>query len=253
MVIRFLAVDGFNLIRRIYEARNVTGEEDLAAVVSATTSSLRRALSAHEPTHAALVLEHHDKTWRHLLYPDYKANRSPTPALLLEHLDDFVAGAAEAGIAAVAVTSYEADDVIATVARVVAEHDGSVVILSTDKIFLQLISAKVSVVDHFSGTTFDRRYVEEHYGVKVDQYIDYLALVGDKSNNVKGVAGIGRKHAGELLTNCGNLDAILTSAETKGTVQKVQDQASVARRCRQLLTLKTDVQLDRNLRSFRLS
>ncbi len=253
MAVRFLAIDGFNLIRRIYEARNVQSEEDFPAVVSATASSIRRALTAHSPTHGALVLEHHDKTWRHLLYPDYKANRSATPHLLIEGLDDFTKAAAEVGLATVSAPSYEADDVIATVAEVVAGHDGSVVVLSTDKIFLQLLKPGVVVVDHFTDTRFDQEYVERHYGVKVDQYVDYLALVGDQSNNIKGVPGIGKKTAQELLANFESLDVILESGESEDKrVQKVQNHVTMALRCKQLLTLKSDVQLDQNLKSLRI-
>ena len=86
---KFLAVDGFNLIRRIFEARHAETDADMESVVLAASQSLNRALSRHKPTHAAVVLEHHDRTWRHLLYPEYKQNRSATPELLVNHLADF--------------------------------------------------------------------------------------------------------------------------------------------------------------------
>ena len=253
MSIKFLAVDGFNLIRRIYEARNVSTMADMPGVFVAVKSSLQRALTAHHPSHAALVLEHHDKTWRHLLYPAYKANRGPTPPLLLDGLDQFSEAAAELGITTISIPSYEADDVIATITQVVATHAGEVVVLSTDKIFLQLISDHVTVFDHFGETDFDGGYVEKHYDVKVAQYVDYLALVGDPSNNIKGVSGIGKKGAAELLRHFESLDEIIAATEPDQKTEKVKSQAILAKRCKQLVTLKTDVELGQNLKTFRLS
>ncbi|MDA0272745.1 MAG: hypothetical protein O3C68_05795 [Proteobacteria bacterium] len=262
MSIRFLAVDGFNLIRRIYEARihkdkhqsesrEVSGE-DIAQVIDATKSSLTRALKEHQPTHAAVVLEDHDKTWRHLLYPAYKANRSETPPMLLGNLPQFVTAFAELGVQSFGIDSYEADDVIATLATVVSVHDGEVVILSTDKIYLQLVNDKVIVYDHFADKRCDRIYVEERYDIMQDQYIDYLALVGDKSNNVKGVQGIGPKSAVTLLAEHKSLDRILSAKPANKMLKKVNECRADAIRSRQLVTLKTDVELGQNLKSFRL-
>jgi protein Xni len=252
MKVRFLAIDGFNLIRRIYEARNPLSATDMPAVVEAVEQSLQRALNRHKPTHAALVMEDHDRTWRHLLYPDYKANRSPTPELLLQNLEAFSRAAAEVGIASCSVSNYEADDVIATIATVVAEHDGEVVILSTDKVFLQLLRPTVIASDHFNDRTHRVDVIESDYGIRPEQYVDYLALVGDKSNNVKGVPGIGPKSAVELLTRYSTLDAIMEASDDR-LAEKVQAAEAEARRCRQLVQLKTDVELNRNLKSFRVT
>jgi len=250
--IRFLTVDGFNLIRRIFEARRPIGFEDLVDVVDATKGSLKRAIDRFLPSHAAVVLEDHDRTWRHLLYRDYKANRSPTPNLLLSHLDLFAQAFSELGVTSCTVQNYEADDIIGTLATVVAKHGGEVLILSTDKIYLQLISDNIKVVDHFQDRTWLEADVKRKYGVRVDQYIDYLALVGDRSNNIKGVPGIGPKLAEELLSVHGDLQCVLTASGSDKLVFKVQAAHEDARRCRQLVTLKTDVDLGRNLKSFRL-
>ena len=252
MKVRFLAIDGFNLIRRIYEARNPLATTDMPAVIDATEQSLQRALNRHKPTHAALVMEDHDRTWRHLLYSDYKANRSPTPDLLLQHIDGFNRAAENLGISSCSVANYEADDVIATITTVVADRDGEVVILSTDKVFLQLLRPTVIASDHFNDRLYGVDVIERDYGVRPDQYIDYLALVGDKSNNVKGVPGIGPKSAVELLARYSTLDALL-NAEDDRLAEKVQAAEVEAGRCRQLVRLKTDVELNRNLKSFRLA
>ena len=252
MQIRFLTVDGFNLIRRIFEARRPNRPEDVASVVDAAKGSLQRAIDRFSPTHAAVVLEDHDRTWRHLLYHDYKANRSPTPGLLLDHLDRFAEAFRDLGVTICKVASYEADDVIGTITTVVAGHGGEVLILSTDKVYLQLISNSVRVIDHFQHKTWRAVDVEQNYKIRVDQYVDYLALVGDKSNNVKGVPGIGPKSAEQLLSAYGDLECVLAAADEDKLVARVQAAHGEVRRCRQLAQLKTDVELGRNLKSFRL-
>jgi len=252
MRVQFLAVDGFNFVRRIFEARRPQSSEDLQGVVEAAKSSLQRAIDKFSPSHAAFVLEEHDRTWRHLLLSSYKANRSPTPELLLNSLDDFVDGFSQLGVMSCQVPSYEADDVIGTIASVVARHGGDVVILSTDKVYLQLVSDHIRIVDHFHGKTWKAQDIQDKYGVRVDQYADYLALVGDKSNNVKGVPGIGPKSAVQLLSVYGDLEGLLVAESEDKQVVKVQLALDDVRRCRQLAQLKTDVELGRNLKSFRL-
>lgn len=249
---KFLALDGFNLIRRIFEARHAETDADMASVVLAATQSLKRALSQHKPSHAAVVFEHHDRTWRHLLYPEYKQNRSATPALLVNHLADFEKAFQMLGVTSCSVPSYEADDVIGTIARVVSDHHGDVVILSTDKVYLQLIGTHIEVFDHFNEVKRDSDYLNKQFGIEVGQYIDYLALVGDKSNNVKGVQGVGPKSALQLLDEHKTLENILQSEDNSAPIRKVQQAAHDAIRSRQLVTLKTDVELGLNLKTFRL-
>ena len=262
MSIRFLVIDGFNLIRRIYEARihkdkdqnksRDVSAQDMFQVIEATKTSLARALKAHQPTHAAVVMEHHDKTWRHLLYPEYKANRSETPPMLLSKLPEFAAAFTDMGVQSFGIDSYEADDVVATLASVVAANNGEVVILSTDKSYLQLVNDKVIVYDHFANKRCDRAYIKEKYGIDQQQYIDYLALVGANSNNIKGVQGVGPKSAVILLSEHGSLDRILSAQPDSAMLRKVNASSPDALRSKQLVTLKIDVELGQNLKSFRL-
>ena len=186
------------------------------------------------------------------MYRDYKADRSATPHLLLNHLDLFAQAFSELGMTNCAVQNYEADDIIGTIAKVVTEHGGEVLILSTDKVYLQLISDSVRVVDHFLDKIWLKPDVKRKYGVNVDQYVDYLALVGDRSNNIKGVPGIGPQSAKKLLVAHGDLECVLAASGDDKLVSKVQAAHDEARRCKQLAALKTDVELGRNLKSFRL-
>ena len=262
MSIRFLVIDGFNLIRRIYEARipkkkheSESGDvsaEDMKQVIEATKSSLVRALKAYQPTHAAMVMEQHGKTWRDLLYLDYKANRSETPPMLLSKLPEFSAAFAEIGVQSFGIDGYEADDVVATLATVVAANNGEVVILSTDKIYLQLVNDRVVVYDHFANKRCDRTYIKEKYGIAQEQYIDYLALVGASSNNIKGVPGVGPKSAVIMLSEYGALDHILSADPVSTMLKRVSAGSREAHLSKQLVTLKIDVELSQNLKSFRL-
>lgn len=249
--IRFLAVDGFNLIRRIYEARHIQSAADMPQVVEAAAASLTRGLKEYQPTHVAVVLEDHDKTWRHLLYPEYKANRSETPSLLLEGLPAFREAFANIGVASFSIPNYEADDVIATLASTISARQGEVIVLSTDKIYLQLLPEGVGVVDHFRDTRLTSDYVQERFGVSSQQLVDYFTLVGDSSNNIKGVVGIGPKSAVNLLEAHGSVDGIMNADSDDRLVLKVQDAAVEVDRTRQLVTLKRDVELGVNLKSFR--
>ena len=247
---KLLLIDAFNLIRRIFEARLGS---DLESVVSASKQSSQRALREHEPTHVVMVFEKHDRTWRHLLYKNYKANRSPAPEVLLGGVDEFVAGFKEIGINSFALDSYEADDLIATFASGVANAGNQAIILSSDKMYLQLLSAQVKVANHFSHQFLEQSDVEQRYGVGVRQLTDYWALVGDSSNNIKGVPGIGPKTAVKLLDQYGSLDRILSERRENKFLDKIHQNEQLAIRCKQLVTLKTDVELGTNLRIFRMT
>jgi protein Xni len=246
---KVLLVDGFNLIRRIYEARP---EPDIDSVITASLQSLQRAMREHTPTHVVMVFENHDRTWRHLLYKDYKANRSPTPTALTEGMSKFEASFQEIGVNSFSLDSYEADDVIATFAYGIEAAENDAVILSTDKMYLQLLSSHIRIVNHFEHKDITETDVVERYGVKKQQLIDYWALVGDSSNNIKGVPGVGAKSALSLLARYDSLDEILSSSETDTMTLKVIQNMALAKRCKQLVTLKTDVELGTNLRRFRI-
>ena len=246
--VKILLVDGFNLIRRIFEARP---DPDINAVVHASVQSLQRALREHRPTHAVVVLEDHDITWRHLLYREYKAGRSPTPKPLLEGMKEFEDAFQTAGVNSFSLTSYEADDVIATFAHGTGKtHEA--IILSSDKLYLQLLSDHISVVSHFDNHRFSKADVRNRFGVDPAQLIDYWSLVGDSSGNIKGVPGIGAKTASRLLDTWHSLDNMLKSEVDDRNLKKIRDHEIVVRRCRQLVTLKTDVELGTNLRDYRL-
>jgi protein Xni len=248
---RVLLVDAFNLIRRIFEARP-DPESHIDEVIQASSNSLARALRDHAPTHACAVFDSHDRTWRHLLYADYKGTRKPTPQVLLDNLHGFRDAFLERGVRSLKLDNYEADDQLATLAKGIEKTGGEAFILSTDRMFQQQLSTNIRIFNHFEGHEVTREEVEERFGVRVDQLIDFWAMAGDSSNNIKGVPRVGKKTAASLLEHYGSLDAVIASSDDDAAVRRVQDASEAALRCRQLVTLKTDVELGINLRSLRL-
>lgn len=247
-----LLIDGYNLIRRIYEARShEETRQQLQEIVTSAAQSLQRALRRHKPSHACCVLERHDTTWRHLLYTGYKEDRKPTPAPLLNGLALFEEAFLLIGVRCVSVESYEADDVIATLARGITDKRGSAVILSTDAMYLQLLRDGITVFDHFKDRFLTIEHVREKFGVRPDQLIDYWAMSGAATNNIKGVPQVGAKTAAELLQRYGDLDGILDADAADNLVARVQQHRRDAKVSRQLVILKTDVVVGVNLKSLR--
>ncbi len=246
-----LLIDGFNLVRRIYEARPHDDESVQEEVINSAVQSLRRALRRHKPTHSCCVFDSHDGTWRHQLYPDYKARRKPTPAALLKAIPEFENAFLKLGVPSICVSHYEADDVIATLAKGISDKGGNVIILSTDKNFLQLLNTHVRVYDHFKEMEYSSEWVNEKYGVRHDQLIDYWALTGDATNNVKGVAKIGPKTAQQLITTYGTLTKLLNHPPDNSTGLRLTKHKQDAETARQLAQLKTDVKVGINLKQLR--
>jgi protein Xni len=254
MHIRLLLIDALNLIRRVYAAQ--PGEDGVARTESALTASiqsLERALRECGPTHAVSVFDSQGKGWRHALFPDYKAGRESMPETLYASLPQFKAAFSECGVSSLEFPSMEADDIIGTLAHKTAENGGNVIILSTDKVFFQLLSKRIIVRDHFNRKDLDAEYVKERYGVYPEQFEDFLALSGDTTNNISGVAGVGPKRAAKFLNEIGNLEDILAVAHTipGKPGEMLYRHGDDARLSKQLVALKTDLSFGLNLRDFR--
>ena len=256
MGIVFLAVDALNLIRRIYAATPADAEDQqLDASIKATIQSLRRALRNAAPTHAVAVFDGTEPTWRHALYQDYKAGRKPMPEALRVGLDKYRTAFQELGVTSVSKPELEADDIAATLATKVAERDGRALILSTDKVYCQLLSRRIVVRDHFQKQDLDRGYVVKKFGVGPELLVDLWALAGNPSTHIPGVPGIGPKTAAKLLEEHGNLEAVLEASDKlPGKLgETLRGQASQARMSQQLARLRCDLDLGWNLKSFRFT
>ena len=252
--ITLLLVDGLNLIRRVYAAQpGEDGPERAEGARLSSAQSLRRALRRSAPSHAACVFDGDGESWRHRLHPGYKQGHAPMPEALSQALDGYRQAFRELGVASLGFPDLEADDVIATVAVKAAGAGARVTVLSTDKIFAALLPFGVAVRDHFTGRDIDAAAVMAKFGVEPRQLFDYLALAGDRGNDIAGVPGIGAKTAADLLTRFANVEEALAAADRVGGAlgRRLREHAETARRCRELVALRTDLDLGVNLSQLR--
>ena len=215
MKIRFLLVDALNLIRRIYAAHpGEEGPKHTREALDSTLHSLQRAIRESNPTHTACVFDSHENSWRHKIFPAYKEGRAPMPEELKNRLNDFKSTFLEMGVTSLTFPGIEADDIIATLADKTAKKNGSAIILSTDKAFLQLLSKNISVRDHFNKRDLDEKHVKDKFSVNPEQLIDLFALAGDTTNHIPGVPRVGLKTAAKLLNEHQTIENIISKSES---------------------------------------
>src|SRR5215510_7810467 len=251
-------IDGSSQMYRAYHAirgRGLSNQEGHTThAVYVFVTMLRKLIADHKPAYMAASFDLAGPTFRDEIVEDYKANRVAMPDDLAEQIK-WVHQACEAmGVPIVTARGYEADDVIGTLAQGAASHGFEVAIVSIDKDFFQLVHNGVRVYDpREDGAWFDAQGVVDKFGVQPSQVADVLALVGDTSDNVAGVPGIGKKGAIDLVTQFGGLDALL---ERLGELKPKQRDAlsthrDAALRSRELVTIRTDVPLDVDFESLR--
>jgi len=244
---RLLAIDGLNIVRRVYEA-SPEPDSDLKADIALrhALSSFRHLINGHEPSHVLPAFDFGGRTWRHDLYEGYREGRAPMPEPLRAALPGFYASLEKIGLLPVSLPGVEADDVIGTaVMRWLSEGRGDAVVASTDKDLHCLIAHGALVWDHFKSEWHDTAWVENKWGVPPEQLPDLLALMGDATDSIPGVSRVGQKTAARLLRTYGTLDAIMAGAgilkDTLGeTLRKERDVLYLSR---QLVQLKTDVKV----------
>jgi len=205
-------------------------------------------LEKHKPTHLACVFDTPGPTFRHELYPEYKANRAEMPEDLRPQIPMIRQLVEALSIPIVELQGYEADDVMGTLARESAAHGLPAVIVSPDKDLLQLVDdgLKIQVLNTKDGEIWhDREGVKARMGVWPEQVVDFLSLVGDASDNVKGVPGIGEKGAALLLEAHGSLDGVIAAKAALKPKQRegLETAAEWLGLTRRLVTVVTDLDL----------
>jgi len=207
-----------------------------------------------KPERVVVVFDAPGRTFRNDLDEGYKATRRETPEDLKAQLPEFGPLTEAFSWPVVAIPEVEADDTIATIASQARARGWEVTIFSADKDLMQLVGPHVQVIDSMRQKVYDRDAVVEKFGVGPETVADWLALVGDTSDNIPGVAGVGKKTAAKLLTDYGSIDGILAHAsELKGKLaERFKDPEQLARLelSRKLVRLKTDVELGRDLDTF---
>lgn len=205
------------------------------------------------PTHLAIVFDHSSETFRKKLYPEYKAHRPKPPEDLIVQFT-IIRQAVEAfNIVSIEQAGMEADDIIASCACQAAKLGAKVTIVSSDKDIAQLVNDNISMYDAAKDKTILPADIEAKWGVKPSQMIDMQALIGDASDNVPGVKGVGVKTAASLLNAFGELDNIyanLAQISSASVVKKLELGRENAFLSKKLVTLKQDVELAQNLDDF---
>jgi DNA polymerase-1 len=244
-------IDGSSQMYRAYHAfrgRGLSNQEGQTThAVYVFVTMLRKLIADHKPAYMAASFDLAGPTFRDQIVDDYKANRVAMPDDLAEQIN-WVHQACEAmGVPIVTAEGYEADDVIGTLAKRAAAEGFEVAIVSIDKDFFQLVRDGVRVYDpREEGAWFDASGVVEKFGVQPAQVTDVLALVGDTSDNVAGVPGIGKKGAVDLITQYGSLDALLEKAAELKPKQReaLVTHRGAALQSRELVTIRTDVPIE---------
>lgn len=251
-----LLIDGLNIVRRIYEAIPAPDSDKKAeGAMKSSLSSIERALKEHTPTHALAVFDAEGKTWRHELFAHYHLNRKPKPEPLKRAIPMLIQQIETLGMPVVRVPGVEADDVLAGVAlKWIALSRGPVTVLSTDKDLAALSAEGIGVYDHFKSEWHGEAWVEKKFGVKPSQLQDLLALTGDSTDGIEGLAGVGPKTAAKWLQEFGSLSALLErSSEVAGKAGRVlcenKEKVLLARK---LVGFKTDFSLGLTWNMLRL-
>ncbi|SEA94319.1 flap endonuclease Xni [Alkalimonas amylolytica] len=257
-------IDAMNLIRRLYAAQErpylplsdqlteSTRQQLMKNTTQAVEKALRTIIEQCQPSHLLLVFDSQQATWRHQLYPDYKANRSPMPAILQQALPELQQHILQLGIAIYKQEGYEADDIIASLALKMRQHQQAVTVVSTDKGYCPLLDSGVKLYDHFRREYLDEAYVQQKFGVPSRRLIRYWSLVGDSTNHIPGVAGIGPKTALELLQLGDTFTEILQHPDCPKAMRvKLTDHKTDIQCFLQLFQPRTDLELGLNLQQLR--
>ena len=252
---KLILIDGSSYLYRAFHAlpplSNAAGEPTgaLFGVVNMLRATLKEG-----PTYAAFVMDASGPTFRDALYPEYKANREAMPDDLRAQIEPMMAIVEALGFPILRVPGVEADDVIGTLATRAAAAGIEVEVSTSDKDFAQLVRPGITLVNTMSGSRLDEAGVVEKFGVRPDQIIDYLALMGDTVDNIPGVDKCGPKTAAKWLGEFGTLDGVIGAAPGMGGKIGENLRAALPRLPlnRQLTTILTAVELDRGPTELKL-
>jgi DNA polymerase-1 len=242
-------VDGSSYIHRAFHAvRNLSNSRGLPTnAIFGFSRMLLKLLGDKKPSHIAVVFDAKGPTFRHAIYDQYKATRPPAPEELIAQFPYIRAIVQGLGLAMIEKEGYEADDIIGTLARLGQEQGYTLMVVTGDKDFRQIVSPSVTLWDTMKDkvTTYDT--FTEEYGLKPEQMIDVMGLSGDSSDNVPGVPGVGEKTAIDLVKQFGTLEKVLENTEhikkakLKETLARSQENALLSKR---LVALDLHVPLD---------
>jgi DNA polymerase I len=248
-------VDGSSYLFRAFHAlpplTNSQGQPTGAML--GVLNMIRRLRKHYQPEHLAVVFDAPGKTFRHADYAEYKANRPSMPEELAAQIKPLHELIRLQGIPLLINTGVEADDVIATLVKQAREQGWECLISSGDKDLAQLVDDGVLLEDTMQERTLDRAGVEAKFGITPERVGDYLALIGDSSDNIPGIPGCGPKTAVKWLQQYGDLDGVIAHADDiKGKIgERLREHLDQLRLSRKLVSLKDDVELELSLDELR--
>ena len=249
-----ILVDGSSYLYRAYHAlpplTNSKGKP--TGAVKGVINMMRRLQKDYPESTLVVVFDAKGKTFRDDMYSEYKANRPPMPDDLRMQIEPIHQIIQAMGLPMLIIDGVEADDVIGTLAVQATTIEQPVVVSTGDKDIAQLVNEYITLVNTMTNTLLDREGVIEKFGIPPELIIDFLALLGDKSDNIPGVPGVGEKTALGLLQGIGGLDAIYSRLDevaglefrgAKNMAPKLEEHRDLAYLSYQLATIKTDVPL----------
>ncbi|GLR63250.1 DNA polymerase I [Marinospirillum insulare] len=249
-----ILVDGSSYLYRAFHALPPleTSKGQPTGAIKGVLNMLRSLIKTYPNSPIAVVFDAKGGTFRDELYAEYKAQRPPMPDDLRSQIEPLHASVKALGLPLLCIEGVEADDVIGTLARQAAAQGQKVIISTGDKDMAQLVCDKVSLVNTMTNTFMDVAGVKEKYGIGPELIIDFLALMGDKSDNIPGVPGVGEKTALALLQGIGSMDDLYANLEkiadlkfrgSKTTAKKLEENRDQAYLSYQLATIKLDCEL----------
>ncbi len=254
-------IDGSGYIFRAYYAvRPLSSSKGVPTnAVYGFCTMLQKLIKDHHPKYLAITFDTGQKTFRHKLYSEYKAHRPPPPPDLVPQFDLIRRLVDAFDIAQFTQIGFEADDLIGTLAKHATDAGHPVVIVTGDKDMMQLVSPSVTLLDELRASkTGSEMFVTEEgvknkFGVTPKQVVDVLALMGDSSDNVPGVTGIGEKTAIELIQEYGSMESVLNNAplmKQKSRREKLINDSDMARLSKQLVQIDCNVPIDFSLKAL---
>lgn len=254
-------VDGSSYLYRAFHAlpplTNSKGQA--TGAVKGVINMLRRMDKDYPGSVVVVIFDAKGKTFRDDIYPEYKAHRPPMPDDLRTQIEPIHNIIRAMGLPILIIDGVEADDVIGTLAQQATEQGVDVVVSTGDKDMAQLVTEHVTLVNTMTNTVMDQSGVVDKFGIPAELIIDYLALMGDKVDNIPGVPGVGEKTALGLLQNLGSLDEIYSNLEAvrelgfrgaKKMPEKLAEHKESAYLSYELATIKTDVALEQGPKDF---
>lgn len=255
---RLFIIDGSSYIYRAFFAiRSLSTSRGFPTnAIFGFTSMLTKVISDHKPDHLVVCFDTKGPTFRHELYNEYKAHRPAMPETLIPQIPYIKSVVAGFRIPVIEKEGFEADDLMGTIARHIEKQETDVVIVTGDKDLLQLVSQRITTLDTMKDQVRDIDGVMDQYGVRPDQITDIMGLMGDSSDNIPGVPGIGKKKATRLIQQFESLEGLLENTDrvedrkAREALKAFEGQARLSKR---LATIDCDVSIEWDFDDFRVS